>query len=201
MSIFPDDKKVKPQEISLEEIQELLGDCKRCPLHESRNNIVFGKGNPHARIMIIGEAPGKNEDLQGEPFVGKAGKELDEYLHDINLSLEDVYIANVLKCRPPENRNPQVFEITSCAPYLREQIRSIWPDVIVTLGNFASKFVLKTDAGITALRGKVYPVGHFKVVPMFHPAAAIYDRNKVRAIKEDFKMLSTLLEDERKLDE
>lgn len=181
------------QEVPLEAIQEALGECTRCPLHETRTHIVFGVGNPHARVMIVGEAPGKNEDLTGEPFVGKAGKNLDVLLEHAGLSRQDVYIANVLKCRPPENRNPRPDEIQVCAPFLREQIRSVWPDVLVTLGNFATRFVLKTDAGITRLRGTVHQSGHFTVLPMFHPAAAIYDRNKVAALEEDFALLGRLL--------
>lgn len=180
-------------EVPLEAIRDLLGDCHRCPLGETRTNLVFGVGNPHARVMFIGEAPGKNEDLTGEPFVGKAGKGLDALLERAGIRREDVYIANVLKCRPSENRNPRPDEIAVCAPFLREQIRSVWPDVIVTLGNFATKFVLKTDAGITHLRGKVFEQGHFKVLPVFHPAAAIYDRSKTALLERDFELLGELV--------
>ncbi len=190
---IPNHTHQKAGEVSLEEIRDLLGDCKRCGLSEVRNNIVFGKGNPHARILIIGEAPGKNEDLEGKPFVGKAGKDLDKYLLEAGIDPNDIYIANVVKCRPPENRNPKAEEISTCTPFLREQIRSIWPDFIVTLGNFSSKFVLKTDKGITALRGQVFEIGHFKVLPIFHPAAAIYDRSKADYIKQDFALLKSLL--------
>lgn len=184
----------KPREITLDELREVLGYCTRCPLHEGRTNIVFGSGNPHARVMFVGEAPGKNEDLQGEPFVGKAGQGLEELLGLAGLTRDEVYIANVLKCRPPSNRNPQVDEIDVCSPFLREQIRSVWPDVLVTLGNFATRFVLKTEKGITVLRGHFHDAGHFKVLPMYHPAAAIYDRSKQAALEEDFRLLGETLE-------
>lgn len=190
---IPNHPHPKAKEVSLEEIRAVIGDCRRCELHQVRTNIVFGKGNPDARILIIGEAPGRNEDLEGMPFVGKAGKDLDNYLIEAGISPDDIYIANVIKCRPPENRNPKVEEITTCTPFLREQIRSIWPDFIVTLGNFSSKFILKTDKGITALRGQVYERGHFKVLPIFHPAAAIYDKKKAEFIKQDFALLKSLL--------
>jgi DNA polymerase len=143
--------------------------------------------------MIVGEAPGKNEDLQGSPFVGAAGKNLNALLQIAGIDRKDVFIANVLKCRPPDNRNPKVEEIQACAPYLREQTRIVNPQVIVTLGNFATKFILKTDRGITDLRGKPVRTGRFLVLPMFHPAAAIYDRSKQAALEQDFKALGQLL--------
>ncbi|NTU89100.1 MAG: uracil-DNA glycosylase [Actinobacteria bacterium] len=178
---------------TLEEVREDLGDCRRCELCEGRANIVFGVGDPHARVMIIGEAPGKNEDIQGEPFVGAAGKFLNELLGEAGLKREEIYIANILKCRPPQNRDPKVNEIEVCAPYLREQVRAIHPDYLVTLGNFATKFILKTECGITNMRGNVLQAGRFAVIPMFHPAAAIYDRSKVDLLRQDFRMLGTLL--------
>lgn len=179
---------------SLSEVRTLLGDCRRCPLGDTRTTLVFGVGDPKARVMLIGEAPGKNEDLKGEPFVGAAGKLLDELLEHAGLVREDVYIANVLKCRPPDNRNPEVHEIESCTPFLREQIRVIAPEVLVTLGNFATKFVLRTDVGITQLHGRVHHAGRFAVLPIFHPAAAIYDRSKRDALFADFDALRDLLD-------
>jgi DNA polymerase len=173
----------------------LVAGCKRCGLCETRTNVVFGSGNPHARILVIGEAPGKNEDLQGVPFVGAAGKFLDELLADAGLSREDIYIANVLKCRPPENRNPQVHEIEACAPFLRAQTKIINPAVIVTLGNFATQFILKTNVGITHLRGKMQKAGRFLVFPTFHPAAAIYDRSKRDVLISDFQQVGLLVSD------
>jgi uracil-DNA glycosylase family 4 len=150
-------------------------------------------GNPSARVLIVGEAPGKNEDLQGEPFVGAAGKSLTALLELAGLSRDDVFIANVLKCRPPGNRDPRPEEIELCTPYLREQTRTINPEFIVTLGNFSTKFILKTEVGITRLHGKLQMAGRFKVFPIYHPAAAIYDRTKYQALEEDFKTLGRLL--------
>ena len=169
------------------------------------HNLVFGKGNPDAKIMIIGEAPGAQEDKKGVPFVGSAGKELDDLLGSIELSIEDVYIANILKYRPPENRNPSKDEIKSHAPFLIEQIKIINPDVIVTLGNFATKFVLaKFDAsgmssvdGITKVHGAVKQIkldkDVFLVLPTYHPAAILYKRSLRNQIEEDFKELARIL--------
>jgi len=185
----------KPQEVTLDEVRAVLGDCRLCPLCETRNKIVFGVGNPNARVMFIGEGPGKNEDLQGEPFVGAAGHNLDALLSKAGLRREDIYIANVVKCRPPGNRNPRPEEIEMCAPFLREQIRSIWPDVIVCLGNFAAHFVLRTETGITGLRGRMHQAGHFVVMPTFHPAAALYHREWQQYLDEDFEMLGRWLAD------
>ena len=183
-----------PREVALEEIEAVLGDCHLCQLYQSRHNIVFGVGNPHARVMFIGEAPGRNEDLQGEPFVGAAGEDLNGILSLAGLKREDVYIANVLKCRPPGNRNPRPEEVLACSPFLREQIRSIWPEIIVTLGNPATHFVLKTEIGITKLRGRFHQMGHFVVMPTFHPAAALRNPAWQELLEEDFKMLGDYLE-------
>jgi len=179
--------------ITLEEVEAQTHDCRLCPLWEGRTNLVFGVGNPHARVLFIGEAPGKNEDLQGEPFVGAAGQDLNRYLELAGLKREDVYIANILKCRPPSNRDPRPEEIQACTPYLRNQTRAINPEFIVTLGNFATKFVLKTEVGITRLHGRIQQAGRFKVMPLYHPAAAIYDRTKREALEQDFKTLGELL--------
>jgi DNA polymerase len=177
----------------LEEIESSIAGCRRCVLSETRTNIVFGVGNPTARVVFIGEAPGRQEDLGAEPFIGAAGKLLNELLAAAGLERGEIYIANVLKCRPPENRNPQPEEIEACTPYLREQLRAIDPVVLVTLGNFATQFVLKTGKGITYLRGQVHIAGRFSVLPTFHPAAAIYDRNKLPVMQEDFALLGRLL--------
>ncbi|MBI5553176.1 MAG: uracil-DNA glycosylase, partial [Candidatus Diapherotrites archaeon] len=168
-------------------------------------NIVFGKGNPEAKIFFIGEAPGANEDLQGLPFVGAAGKELDRLLHLAGLSLEDVYVANILKYRPPGNRNPLPDEIRAHTPFLVEQIQIIAPKVVVTLGNFSTKFVLagfdvdkmNDVEGITKLRGapKLMQVNGFSftVLPLFHPAAVLYRRQWQKVLEEDFLKLKDLL--------
>jgi len=178
---------------SLEELREYMMTSHHCPLAETRTNLVFGAGDAHASVMFIGEAPGKNEDLRGLPFVGAAGKLLDELLASIGLTRDQVYIANILKCRPPGNRDPQAEEIEACTPYLREQVRLIDPEVIVTLGNFATKFILKTNTGITRLRGTVQHAGKFTVLPIFHPAAALYDSSKRDVLLSDFSVLSELL--------
>jgi DNA polymerase len=178
---------------TLAEIEQLIGDCQRCGLSETRTRIVFGSGSPDARVLIIGEAPGKNEDLTGVPFVGAAGKFLDELLGVAGLARDDVFIANVVKCRPPENRNPRPVEIETCVPFLREQVRVISPEIIVTLGNFATRVVLQTDEGITGLRGVVRQAGRFKVLPVYHPAAAIYDRAKREPLFADFTLLGELI--------
>lgn len=182
-----------PREVSLDEIRSVMGDCRRCLLFETRGNIVFGTGNPRARVLVVGEAPGKNEDEQGEPFVGRAGANLNGVLALAGLERSDIYIANVLKCRPPANRNPKADEVLACSPYLREQIRSIWPDIIVTLGNPATHFILKTEIGITKLRGRFHQMGHFLVMPTLHPAAALRNPAWQRLLEEDFKMLGEYL--------
>ena len=182
-----------PREVSLEEIRSVMGDCRLCPLCETRNTIVFGVGNPRARVMFVGEAPGKNEDLQGEPFVGRAGENLNRILSLAGLAREDIYIANVLKCRPPANRNPKADEVLACSPFLREQIRSIWPDIIVTLGNPATHFVLKTEIGITKLRGRFHEMGHFLMMPTLHPAAALRNPAWQELLEADFRMLGAYL--------
>ena len=179
--------------IPLDELRVQVDSCRRCPLCDGRTQTVFGVGNPHARVMFIGEAPGKNEDLQGEPFVGAAGHYLNELLGCAGLRREDVFIANVLKCRPPGNRDPRPEEIQTCTPYLREQTRTIDPEVLVTLGKFSTQFVLKTQVGITRLHGRVQRAGKFLVFPIFHPAAALYDGAKREALENDFVTLGELL--------
>jgi uracil-DNA glycosylase family 4 len=144
---------VKKPQIPLDELRAQVEACHACPLAGGRTQIVFGDGNPHARVLFVGEAPGKNEDLQGVPFVGKAGQNLNALLEIAGLKREDVFIANVLKCRPPGNRDPRPEEIELCTPFLREQTRTIDPEFIVTLGNFATKFILKTEVGITRIAG------------------------------------------------
>ena len=184
---------MKIEKLPLEEIRAQVEQCRACSLCESRTNVVFGEGDPHARVLSVGEAPGKKEDLQGKPFVGAAGKFLDELLKEAELKRDEVFIANVLKCRPPSNRNPQANEIEACAPFLREQTQSIDPWIIVTMGNFATQFILRTGTGITHLRGTVQQTGRFIVLPVFHPAAAIYDRSKRDVLLADFKQVGALV--------
>ena len=190
---IPGHEHQRPGEVSLDEIRGLMGSCQLCQLGQTRTNIVFGVGNTHARVMFIGAGPGKNEDLPGEPFVGAASKKLNSLLGEAGLTRGEIYIANVVKCRPPSNRNPKPEEIQACSPFLREQIRSIWPDVIVCLGNFASQWVLKTDRGVTSLRGKLYETGHFVVAPTFHPAACIYHSDWQPLLVEDLRRVGAWL--------
>lgn len=169
--------------------------CTACRLADTRTNVVFGVGDPEADLMLVGEAPGKNEDLQGEPFVGAAGQLLDELLAGIEIKREEVYIANVLKCRPPGNRDPKEDEIDSCKGYLREQIRLIGPDVVVTLGNFATKLLTPTEMGITRMRGRRFNwwLGA-TLIPTFHPAAALRGRPQVKEqMQEDFALVARVL--------
>ena len=173
--------------------------CTACGLAETRNSVVFGVGDPRARLMFVGEAPGKNEDLQGEPFVGAAGRLLDELLGEIGIDRSEVYIANVLKCRPPGNRDPRPDEIDSCKGFLRSQIRLIEPEVVMTLGNFATKLLLRTETGITRLRGSAFSwwLGS-TLIPTFHPAAALRGGDRVKnQMREDFALVRTVLDSPR----
>ena len=159
---------------TLAEVAVEAADCTKCRLANGRTQVVFGVGHGDADVMFIGEAPGFHEDKQGEPFVGAAGQLLTRMLDEVlSLARQDVYIANVIKCRPPGNRDPQEDEIESCTPWLVEQVSLIQPRVIVTLGNFATKFVLQTAQGITRMRGRAYPWHGRTVVPTFHPAAIL----------------------------
>lgn len=180
----------------LEDLRQRALVCTQCGLADTRTQVVFGVGSPRARLMLVGEAPGKNEDLQGEPFVGAAGKLLDSLLGEIGISRPEVYIANVLKCRPPGNRDPRPDEIESCKGYLREQIRLIAPEVVMTLGNFASKLLLNTETGITRLRGQAHDwwLGA-RLVPTFHPAAALRGGDRVTdQMRQDFALVRALLD-------
>jgi len=184
--------------MTLDTIREELGDCRRCELCETRTTIVFGVGNPKADVMFIGEAPGRQEDLGAEPFIGAAGKHLNSLLGIAGLRREEIYIANVLKCRPPNNRDPLPSEIEICSPFLRDQVRAINPLVLVTLGRFSTQFILKTDVGISNLRGRVHMTGRFSVLPIYHPAAALYDPQKGPVMEKDFELLGALVAKRRK---
>jgi uracil-DNA glycosylase len=177
------------------ELRDSAMKCTACRLAETRTNVVFGVGDPGASLMLVGEAPGKNEDLQGEPFVGAAGQLLDELLAGIGIRREEVYIANVLKCRPPGNRDPKEDEVDSCKGYLREQIRMIHPDVVVTLGNFATRLLTPTETGITRMRGQRinWWLGA-TLIPTFHPAAALRGRPQVKdQMRADFALVADVL--------
>jgi uracil-DNA glycosylase family 4 len=173
--------------------------CLRCPLHQSRNRVVFGNGNANADLMFIGEGPGQQEDIQGLPFVGRAGKLLDQLLEEIGLSREDVFVTNVVKCRPPGNRDPEQLEIDSCRPYLHRQIELIEPRLICTLGKFAMQLVTRTNRGITAVHGKpeVHELGArtVRVYPVFHPAAALRSTKTLDDLRAAFARIPALLEE------
>ncbi len=178
----------------LESLREHIGDCHRCPLGDSRTTLVFGVGDPRAELMFIGEAPGKNEDLCGEPFVGAAGVFLDELLASIGLHRSQVYIANVIKCRPPGNRDPLPVEIATCDPLLGRQIDLVDPKVVCTLGKFATQFMLDTTVGITKLRGRLYRMRGRRIVPVLHPAAALYNGSNRQLLFDDFARLRVVLD-------
>ena len=172
-------------------------DCSRCKLHTlGRRQVVFGVGNPEADLMFVGEAPGADEDLQGEPFVGQAGQLLTKIIEAIGLTREQVYIANVIKCRPPGNRNPEPDEVEQCEPFLFKQIDIIKPKVIVALGKFAAQSLLRTDMPITKLRGQVHPFRGAVLVPTFHPAYLLRSPDKKRETWEDMKLVRSLLRGE-----
>jgi DNA polymerase len=175
---------------TLAEVREDALVCQRCPLARGRTTVVFGEGNAHADLMIVGEGPGKDEDEQGRPFVGRSGKLLERLLaEEMGLARDAVYIANVVKCRPPNNRDPLPEEIEACRPWLAAQVELIAPRVVLTLGNFSTKLLLQTTEGITRTRGRVYPWGTTGavLVPTFHPAAALRGGGEVLAgMRADF---------------
>ena len=171
-----------------------IGDCTRCKLHaQGRTQIVFGVGNPDADLMFVGEAPGADEDIQGFPFVGRAGQLLTKIIEAIDLKRDDVYIANVIKCRPPGNRNPEPDEVSTCEPFLFQQIDIIKPKVIVALGKFGAQTLLRTLDPISRLRGRVYEFRGAKLVPTFHPAYLLRNPSSKREVWEDMKLVRTLL--------
>jgi uracil-DNA glycosylase family 4 len=166
-----------------------IGDCTRCKLHSGRTNLVFGVGDPEATLMFIGEGPGADEDEQGEPFVGRAGQLLTQIIRAMGFTREQVYIANVVKCRPPGNRNPEPDEIAQCSPFLRAQIAAITPRVIVALGKFAAQTLLGTETPISRLRGHFHPMGDTVVMPTFHPSYLLRNPAAKREVWEDMKMV------------
>jgi DNA polymerase len=176
------------KQTQLQAIREDIGDCQRCRLHSSRRNIVFGVGNPDARLVFVGEAPGADEDVQGEPFVGKAGQLLTRIIEAIKLKRAEVYIANVVKCRPPGNRDPQDDEIQTCIPFLKKQLAAIQPRIICTLGRYSTQALLETREGITALRGRFHVLQNgMKVMPTYHPSFLLRYPEKKREVWEDMQ--------------
>jgi DNA polymerase len=176
----------------LKEIAQQTAVCTRCDLHYSRKNAVPGTGNPQAEIMLIGEGPGFHENVQGLPFVGAAGQFLDELLADAGLKREEVFITNVVKCRPPGNRDPQVEELDACKPYLERQIAAVNPDVIVTLGRFSMGHFIN-NGKISGIHGKPFWSGGRMIIPMYHPAAALHQPSLREVVKQDFAMLPEMI--------
>jgi uracil-DNA glycosylase len=174
---------------ALDAIRERMGDCTRCKLHSGRTNIVFGVGNPRAKLMFVGEGPGADEDEQGEPFVGRAGQLLTQIIKAMGYARQDVYIANVVKCRPPNNRNPEPDEVATCQPFLLEQIDAISPSVIVALGKFAAQTLLQTETPISRLRGRFHSLRGIDVMPTFHPSYLLRNPGAKREVWEDMKQV------------
>ena len=175
---------------TLSEIREELGDCTRCRLCETRKNIVFGEGNPRARLVFVGEGPGRDEDIQGRPFVGRAGQLLTKIIQAMKLERKDVYICNVVKCRPPGNRNPEPDEVASCEPFLTKQIESINPEVIVSLGSVATGLMLKLkNFKMGQLRGTFHQYGNSKLMITYHPAALLRNPAFKKPVWEDMKLV------------
>jgi DNA polymerase len=179
---------------TLKDIRTDLGDCRRCKLSEQRKNIVFGAGNPNARLIFVGEGPGHEEDQRGEPFVGAAGRLLTKIIEAMNFTREQIYICNIIKCRPPGNRNPMPEEIKACSPFLRRQILSIEPDFICALGTFAAQTLLETSVPISKLKGCFHDYMGIKVMPTYHPAYLLRNPGKKRDVWEDMQKLMKALE-------
>ena len=179
---------------TLKVIRNDLGDCRRCRLSGSRKNIVFGSGDPHAKLVFVGEGPGHEEDQRGEPFVGSAGQLLTKIIHAINYTREQVYICNIIKCRPPGNRNPRPDEIKACAPFLERQIAAIKPDLICALGTFAAQTLLETHKPISKLRGSFHQYRGIRLLPTYHPAFLLRNSAKKRDVWEDMKKLMQALD-------
>jgi len=166
-----------------------IKNCTKCTLSKSRTQLVFGEGDPNADIVIVGEAPGKNEDLKGEPFVGRGGKLLDKILAAINLNRKEVFVLNVLKCRPPENRDPKPQEISECEPYLKKQLQLIKPKLIVALGRIAAMTLLRTKDSLTNMRNKIHKYENIDLIVTYHPAALLRNPNFKKPTWEDFKLI------------
>jgi len=180
---------------TLAEFEKSISDCRECNLWKGRTNFVFGVGNPHADLVLVGEAPGREEDLQGEPFVGRAGRLLDKILAAINLKREEVYICNILKSRPPENRTPHQDEIDACLPYLETQLEIINPKLIVALGATAAQTLLKVKTPLGKLRSQLWKWKSFNLVTTYHPAALLRNAGWKRPTWEDFQWIQKLLEE------
>ncbi|HLG18617.1 MAG TPA: uracil-DNA glycosylase [Bdellovibrionota bacterium] len=174
---------------SLPEIRAFIGECTRCKLHRGRKKLVFGVGNPNAELVFVGEAPGRDEDIQGEPFVGRAGQLLNDIIEAIGFKRNEVYICNVVKCRPPENRNPEPDEIETCEPFLVAQLAAIRPKIICALGKFAAQTLLKMESPISQLRGKLFNYHGVSLMPTYHPAFLLRNPAAKKDVWEDMKLL------------
>ncbi len=175
--------------MTLDNVREELGDCQRCKLAATRTRLVFGAGNPDADLMFVGEAPGFEEDRQGLPFVGRAGGLLTKIIESIDMKREDVYICNVLKCRPPGNRNPEQEEVETCSPFLRQQIEVIQPKLVCCMGAFAAQTMLRTKVPISKLRGQFHDIDGIRYIATFHPAYLLRNPEKKREVWEDMKLI------------
>ena len=181
--------------LTLRDVREELGDCKRCKLHRGRKTLVFGEGNEKAVLMFVGEGPGYEEDVQGRPFVGKAGQLLTKIVQSIQLEREEVYIANIVKCRPPQNRTPEADEVLACRPFLLGQIEAIRPKIICCLGAVAAQSLLQTAEKITALRGRFFDWEGIRVLPTYHPAYLLRNPERKREVWEDMKRIAGWLKE------
>lgn len=179
--------------VSLEEVRVFLGECRRCRLCETRTHLVFGAGNPKARLVFVGEAPGEDEDIQGEPFVGAAGKLLTRIIQAMGLERSRVYICNILKCRPPGNRNPLPEEIEQCIPFLKRQLDALAPDCICALGKFAAQTLLETQTPISRLRGRFFKYNGIRIMPTYHPAYLLRNPEMKRYVWEDIQKIMGVL--------
>jgi DNA polymerase len=182
----------RPQQ-TLTDVREALGDCRRCPLCETRTHLVFGEGHPHAELVFVGEAPGADEDRQGRPFVGKAGQLLTRIIAAMGLDRKDVYICNILKCRPPDNRNPRPEEIAACEPFLIRQLQAMQPKIICALGTFSAHTLLKTDVPISVLRGRFHGYHGISLMPTYHPAYLLRNPGAKRQVWEDVQKIMEAL--------
>ncbi|MBQ7336166.1 MAG: uracil-DNA glycosylase [Clostridia bacterium] len=180
---------------NLEALATECASCKKCPLGDTRTNLVFGTGNPHADLMFVGEAPGEQEDLSGVPFVGRAGQLLDKYLYAVDIERKDVYIANILKCRPPKNRDPLPAEEDACMDYLREQVKLIRPKIIVCLGRISAMRLIKEDFKISKEHGAWFEKGGYLMTAVFHPAALLRDPRRKEDMLEDMKRIKAKLDE------
>ncbi len=185
----PSPGRIVPGQETLTEIQADLGDCSRCKLCEGRKSIVFGQGADNTRLVFVGEGPGAEEDRQGLPFVGAAGQLLTKIIQAINMTREDVYICNIIKCRPPGNRNPQPDEIAACVPFLKRQLEAIAPDYICALGSFAAKTLLETETPVSRLLGRRHDYKGMQLLPTYHPAYLLRNPERKRDVWEDMKLL------------